>query len=128
MTIKHRKLEPKADGTVDLEELEKALDARNWSRVVLHPKIWLHQANVLYYAANRLYDINRTGKDRSISKNVQGELRGQDLIDFLDGSLYPVYLLLVGYAVENLIKGITHALDPGAIKILMVYSIILTTS
>lgn len=46
---------------------------------------------------------------------MDGLLQGQELEDFHDSQLYPVYLLLIGYAVENLIKGIIFSKDPSLI-------------
>lgn len=109
-------IERKPDDTIDLYEMDRVLDARRFKMTVLHPRSWLHKANVLYHAANRLFDIGQIAEDRLNNKNVKCELKGQDLVDFLDSQNYSIYLLLIGYAVENLIKGIVFAKDPDPFK------------
>lgn len=110
-------MEPKPDGTIDWHEMVRVLDARQFKMTVLDPCSWLHKANGLYVAANRLFDIGQIASDRLNNKNGTGELKGQDLIDFLDSqNQYSIYLLLIGYAVENLIKGIVFAKDPNPFK------------
>ena len=53
-------------------------------------------------------DIESFKKNESTSRTLEG----QELEDSLDSQLMPVCLLLVGYAIENLIKGIIYSRKP----------------
>lgn len=83
----------------------------------MHNGSWKMSALTLLRASDKIYEdyiaANQRERERDITETQESqELHGQELEDLWDMQLYPVYLLLVGYAVENLIKGIIFSRDP----------------
>ena len=86
---------------------------------------WVIEAARLKRAADKLFDIYHAAgirnRNRAIEafqegRNRTGKLRGEELEDFLDGEMISVYFLLMGFAVENLLKGILLTKDQGILK------------
>lgn len=90
------------------------------------PISWEVMATTLKHSADKLYDLFFNAKRRQHSRLVdeldklrkeeQGIthriLDGEELEDFWDGRLITIYYLLMGYAIENLLKGIYLAQHP----------------
>lgn len=106
----------KANGSVDLDSLINATDARQFKIKALHPGTWRLQAINLLRASDKIYGAYSTANQRETEREITNEEtsdpQGQELEDLLDLQLYPIYLLLVGYAVEVFIKGIIFSKNP----------------
>jgi hypothetical protein len=111
------------NGKLDLESFRKREDSVQYEAKVLMPGIWKAQAGILLHAADKLfqpYDAAETREHaralaeyeytKQTGNRYQMDSKERECWDndFRDGLLLPVYLLLVGYAVENLIKGIMY--------------------
>jgi hypothetical protein len=78
------------------------IDWRNGAR-------WYYQAFALKRAANKIretYLVASNDKDILISKLCNGESRSSDKADITDLDQFPIAVLLAGYAVENIVRGI----------------------
>src|SRR5258708_23200425 len=88
------------------------------------PKMWLHRAHQHKRAADILYEIGYSAAKRNLER-ILAELRakspaqlsartleGEELQDHLDQELLSEYLLLVGYAMECVLKGYLLAIIP----------------
>jgi hypothetical protein len=91
------------------------------------PLSWLLPARRHKRAADILYEIAHKSNDRELKRlfsspigsHVNGEgktLEGQELIDYLNTELIGDYFLLVGYAIECVLKGYLLALRPELVK------------
>jgi hypothetical protein len=91
------------------------------------PISWQSTSRTLKRAADRLYDCYHDATVRELQRAVDSatsgqriegarELKGAELEDFLDGQLISVYFLLIGYSVENLLKGLLMIKHPEYFK------------
>lgn len=111
---------------LDQESAKEVDDAEQFQCTVLWPSGWRHQARLLMRAALKLLqdcedanDRTRKRDDEEFDRIMCGEqvpssrtLEGQELEDHLDSQSGLIGLLLVGYAIENLLKGIIFSQDP----------------
>lgn len=78
---------------------------------------WIYEAEGLKWAADRLYDFHFRAGIRNFERMSEGgvgtgEVTGEELLDFRDLELISKYYLLIGYAFENLLKGIYITQNP----------------
>jgi len=112
------KRDPKNKDLVDWKSLEAVLKAEQFECCALWPLMWKSTAIGLLTAADKIYnaysDANKREMARFNSGNFKGGiLKGQELQDYLDTTyLFPIFLLLIGYAIENLLKGILYSKYP----------------
>jgi hypothetical protein len=109
--------------------LNEQIKARQFEAGARWAISWKSASMTLKYAADRLYNHYNDGQNR-ISMRLLEEfekserkagsrtlkLEGQELIDYRDGGLISVYFLLIGYAIENLLKGILMIKHPEYFK------------
>ncbi|MBM4169663.1 MAG: hypothetical protein FJ215_11005 [Ignavibacteria bacterium] len=89
------------------------------------PISWARPARRHKRAADILYEIAYRANERDTARfreklkspshlsGKSGPLEGEELYDFLDTELFEDYLLLLGYALECLLKGCLLAIEPG---------------
>jgi hypothetical protein len=102
-------------GTPEWDAMLEQLNARQFKLAATEPFSWLFRSENLKRAADHLFEIYHTASTRSIEQFVvevkaglsEGGrvLEGQELEDFRDSELVTIYLMLMGYAIENLLKG-----------------------
>jgi hypothetical protein len=115
------------------------MEAEKWDRVQEHirarqfelgarlPLSWKSVSLVLKHAADRLYDLQHDATLRIIRREAEKPkrgletegsrvLEGEELEDPLDSQLISTYYLLMGYAIENLLKGILMIQHPEYFK------------
>jgi len=90
------------------------------------PISWKYHSLLLRHAASRLYELQYDANLRIIRAQLElkpGEktdsirtLEGPELLDHQDAQLISVYFLLMGYAIENLLKGILILQHPEYFK------------
>lgn len=91
---------------------------RQFEANALWPGSWKLRATYLLYVAGKLFRAYKAAHDREWARDrdsAEGchKLAGQELEDFLDiNAGGAIYLLLMGYAIENLIKGIIYSKNP----------------
>jgi len=102
------------------EDLDKAIEHYRSEQLKLgatFPGSWRSKSRMLRHAASRLRELQH---DAILRMHARGraefeaggmgegiaKLEGQELQDHEDAELGSIYLLLMGYAIENLIKGI----------------------
>ena len=115
-----RLLDQKSAREVDL--------AKQYEVNALWPKAWKLRARDQWYIADKIFRAYKAANDRewarideaTKNKKTASEghiLKGQELEDHLDVTTgFPIYLLLTGYAIENLIKGIIYSKTPSALE------------
>ena len=106
----------------DRKSLEAFLEAKNFERLAKWPVSWKFQAQILLIASQKIFDVYEAAYKRELerdlavpfgkSENESQALDGKELDDFLDSQLLPVCLLLQGFAIENLLKGIIFSKYP----------------
>lgn len=116
---------------VDWDGLNKSIQARQFELCCTLPLSWKAVFFNLKRAADQLFDRYHDSTLRSvrmfleetqaaraagITLSVSRTLEGQELEDHRDGGLISVYYLLVGYAVENLLKGLLMIQHPEYFK------------
>jgi hypothetical protein len=119
--------EPKAIGeNLDLESMKEVLDAEGFECHVLWPSSWRMQARWLMRSAIKILQdyaeaferVEKRDMEETESwlrgENVTGSriLQGQELEDEQDTQTLLSGLLLVGYAIENQLKGIIFSQNP----------------
>ncbi len=115
------------------------MDAEKWERIYEHikarqfelgarlPISWTSVSLGLKHAADRLYDLQHDATLRRIKRAIEEhgkvrdadrsrKLEGEELEDFLDSQMISVYYLLMGYAIENLLKAILMIQHPEYFK------------
>jgi hypothetical protein len=104
--------------------LGQYIKARQFEAGACWPISWKPQSFTLKHAADRLYELYLDANNRYIEriseeldKNgrlIEGSrtLEGQQLLDHWDQQLISVYFLLMGYAIENLLKAILMVQHP----------------
>jgi hypothetical protein len=111
---------------LDVESVKEVNDAEQFQCMVLWPGVWRHQAYLLMRASCTLLEDYVEASDRTHKREVEeykrrmrGEqvpcsriMKGQELKDFEDMQSLPIGLLLAGYAIENLLKGIIFSQKP----------------
>jgi len=96
--------------------------AMQFEAKALHPYIWRSKAIGLLYVADKLFRAYEAANKREwerIDKETQIKTRtleGQELIDHYDVLSISVYLLLIGCAIENLMKGIIYSKKPSLLE------------
>jgi hypothetical protein len=100
--------------------------ARQFEATALSPRAWKYKASNLLYVADKLFRAYKAANDRDWArfdkelkrKQFQGHImKGQELADHWDVITgFSVYLLLTGYAIENLIKGIIYSKKPSMLE------------
>lgn len=80
----------------------------------MHPGTWKLNAIILLRASDKIYDAYSAAKrhEEEHDEDIHGLLKEQEVEDLLDLQLYPIYLLLIGYTVESLVKGIIFSKNP----------------
>lgn len=107
---------------VDRISLEAVLKAEQFECCALWPLIWKSTAIGLLTAADKIYNAYSDAEKREMARFDSGNYeegiqKGQELQDFLDTMyLFPIFLLLIGYAIENLLKGILYSKYPGLLE------------
>jgi len=95
----------------------------------IEPSSWIRKAARLKYAADRLFDIYETSNARFHERFTDEAEAGTGPVtvwhatpqvelgkDIADISLLTEYCLLMGYAIENLLKGLLMAIHPECFK------------
>jgi len=111
----------------DIDKVEKEIEnarKRQFDLSARETTTWVSQAAGLKRAADKLFDIYYDASLRQINplnyakegQNSTRMLRGDELEDFLDSQLISEYFLLMGFAVENLLKGILLTRYPDILK------------
>ncbi len=105
------------------DRLYEQLKARQFEAGARYPISWKSVSLTLKHAADRLYDLYHDATIRFLEELVKSErvegsriLEGQELEDYRDGQLISVYFLLMGYAIENLLKAILMIQHPEYFK------------
>jgi hypothetical protein len=115
--------------TFDDDAIHELVRRKQFELSAKTPFAWRSIARRLKHAADRLYDLYHDASLRIINRVLDEvrrenqaspsraigpkELTGQELVDAWDGELIGVYWLLMGYSIENLLKGILMAKHPG---------------
>lgn len=111
---------------LDQKSARKVDLARQFEATALLPSAWKSRARGQLYVADKLFRAYKAANDREWArfdealkhpKSGGHILKGQELEDHLDvtaGSA--IYLLLTGYAIENLIKGIIYSKTPSMLE------------
>jgi hypothetical protein len=121
------KIKRNENGALYMKSFLRRQDAVQYEAGVLIPGVWRSQADILLHAADELFQMydaaetrqeardlteleytKRTGNDYQMNSKEKMDLHN----DFEDRKLLPVFLLLIGYAIENLIKGIMYGRHP----------------
>jgi hypothetical protein len=106
---------------VNEKSLEDVLKARQFECLVKWPLNWKLKAQLLLIAAEKIFAAYDAAYKRDLErilavpfgqKGGSHTMEGEELEDFLDSQLLPICLLLKGFAVENLIKGIIFSKNP----------------
>ena len=110
---------------LDQESAKEVFDAEQFQCAILWPQGWRRQARLLILAASKLlldyadaFERTRKRDDEDTERCFRGEkvpgriMKGQELEDFENCLSLPIGLLLVGYAIENLLKGIIFSQSP----------------
>ena len=111
---------------MDMDKLKEIGRKRQYELSFTVSLSWRTKSFTLKRAADKLYDLyfnavlrqlwralNESKRDKEKDpQSTQGYLEGEELEDFLDGDLITPYFLLMGYAFENLFKGIYIAQYP----------------
>lgn len=102
-------------GSPEWEAMLDQLNARQFKLAATEPFSWLFRSENLKRAADHLFEIYHTASTRSMEQFVaevkagmrEGGrvLEGQELEDLLNSELVTIYLMLMGYSIENLLKG-----------------------
>jgi len=103
------------------------MKARGFELGARLPISWKSVSLTLKHAADRLYDLYYDATLRHVSRVleeadkgglIEGSrtLEGRELEDHRDGQLISAYLLLIGYAIENLLKAILMIQHPEYFK------------
>lgn len=95
----------------------------------LEPSSWIRKATRLKYAADQLYEIYETSNARYLERFTEAAEAGTGPVivwhkapqaelgkEIADISLLTEYCLLMGYAIENLLKGLLMAIHPDYFK------------
>ncbi|MBI1882070.1 MAG: hypothetical protein HYR94_28175 [Chloroflexi bacterium] len=109
------------------DRINERIKARHFELGACLPVSWKSVSLDLKHAADRLYDLYHDATLRIIEQSLEeikeGEktedsraLEGKELEDFLDSQLISKYFLLMGYAIENLLKGILMIQHPEYFK------------
>ena len=109
---------------VGLKSAEAIVNAKQYERLVKWTIGWRVQALLLFTASEHILAISNAASARMealISSEFSNEssssdLEGSESQDLIDSQLLPIALLLKGYAIENLIKGIIYSQHPGRCK------------
>jgi len=113
---------------LDMKSAREVDQARQFEATALWPSAWKSKARDLRYVADKLFRAYKAANDREWAridealKRKQPSsgghiLKGQELEDHLDVITgFSIYLLLTGYAIENLIKGIIYSKTPGKLE------------
>lgn len=111
-----------SQGRKKLNRIYKHIKTYQFKQGALHG--WAYRSFILKHGADRLYDHYHNAKVRKINRSfkefekdhvsVDGarKLAGEELQDEWDFQLISIYYLLIGFAVENLLKGILLIRDP----------------
>ena len=99
---------------IDEKSLDDVLSARQFECSVRWPLYWKDKAHLLLRAAEKIFVAYDAAYKRDLERILaipfgqveSHEMEGEELEDFLDSRLLEICLLLKGYAVENLLKGI----------------------
>jgi len=107
----------KNEDLIDRKSMEAVLIAEQFECNALWHLMWKSTAIGLLTAADKVYNAYSDANKREMARynwNYNGGiLKGQELQGFLDTAyLFPIYLLLLGYAIENLLKGILYSKCP----------------
>lgn len=106
-----------------MKELNERQRKKQFEFGATWPISWKFHAYKFKHAADHLYEMYYAANHRIIEKmiadikenptsNQSRTLEGQELRDFYDSSLIGIYFLLMGYALENLVKAICMIVHP----------------
>jgi hypothetical protein len=115
------KRDPSNRDLLDWKSAEAVLEAEQFECCALWPLMWKSKAQGLLVAADKIYQAYYNADKREMARldsgnYTNGTPKGQELEDSLDTMyLFPIFLLLVGYAIENLLKGIIYSKNPDLI-------------
>lgn len=109
---------------LDMKSAESVMTARQYECLVKWPLSWKHNAQLLLIAGEKIFEAYDAAYKRNLEKdlavpfgqNDSHNLEGEELEDFLVSQLLPIRLLLKGFAVENLLKGIIYSQNPDRLK------------
>ena len=100
---------------LDIKSAEAIWEAKQYERLVKWTIGWRVQALLLFTASEHIFAISNAASKRMDNESSR-EFEGNESQDFIDSQLLPIALLLKGYAVENLIKGIIYSRHPDRCK------------
>lgn len=120
-------------GATEKQEKESIEERRQFAFLAASrwPISWLGAAERHKRAADFIYEIAHDGNERSLEraikqfredikkekkKNESRLLEGEELNDHLDSQLFSDYLLLAGYALECVLKGLLLARNPDLVQ------------
>jgi hypothetical protein len=105
---------------IDENSLDDVLSARQFECSVRWPLYWKDKANLLLRAAEKIFVAYDAAYKRELERDLavveSHDMEGEELEDFLDSRLLEICLLLKGYAVENLLKGIIFSQNRDRLK------------
>lgn len=113
---------------LDMKSADEIDLAKQYEVAVLWPISWKRKARDLLYVADKLFSAYKIANNREwarfeesfkcLEPQPSGHiLNGQELEDHFDITAgRPIYLLLTGYAIENLIKGIIYSKTPSLLE------------
>lgn len=109
---------------IDEKSLGDVLSARQFECSVRWPLYWKDKAHLLLRAAEKIFVAYDAAYKRELERFLaipfgqaeSHEMEGEELEDFLDSRLLEICLLLKGYAVENLLKGIIFSQNRDHLK------------
>ena len=101
---------------LDMKSATAIIEAKQFERLVKWPLGWKYKAQLLLKASEHIFDIYdaayKRDLERFLDESSSDILEGEELEDFLNSQLLSTSLLLKGFAIENLIKGIIYSQDP----------------
>lgn len=103
---------------MDEKSFDDVFSARQFECSVRWPLYWKDKALLLLRAAEKIFIVYDAANKRYLERSLveSHEMEGEELEDFIDSRLLEICLLLKGYAVENLLKGIIFSQDRNRLK------------
>ena len=111
---------------IDWEKLNGRMQKQQFELGAKEPISWLSTSRGLKHAADHIYDIYYAASEQQLRRIVEevesGQIQksqtllGKELEEYLDCQLLPVYLMLMGFSLENLLKGIVIRQQPELLK------------
>lgn len=109
---------------LDMKSVEAIMNAIQFEALVKLPSMWRIEAQLLLIAAEQIFNSYDAAHKRILERDLAEPigkpssriLVGEEEDDFWKSNLLPISLLLKGFAVENLLKGIIYSQDSNRLQ------------